>query len=469
MMRRKSMRPGVAAALALLFSACAMPGPEHNPGQDGKAAVRVGVAASGIQARTILPTLPSADLSGVTNWELSGGAVETKLAEFTGTSTTVSLATGVWDFTLKGYENNDLILQGSLTGQTITLDGPNSLPFEVAPVAGGTGTLKITVNLPGEHGITKADAYKDGVLLGQLPIVAEKVVLEGSYPAGDYYFRIELYMGGDLYGVVSETAQIRSKLESAKEYTLSLADLNRTYTITYHLNGGGGVISPGYYHSTDADLTLPTPTRAGYTFASWLEGSASGSVIASIPQGSTGNRVFYATWTPVSYDITYGMNGGTNDGANPAAYTIESFYIALAAPHYDDHSFAGWYSDSVFTNRVYGILAGSTGDKTFYAKWASGVSVEITLSSAPTDPSLSDTEIYKSAGGSFTVAGTWTGYTWQWYWDGKLINGEETDTYVLAANAKPFGIYELSVVATPAAGSPLSARCLVAINEDPLL
>ncbi|MDR1428752.1 MAG: hypothetical protein LBI85_00555, partial [Spirochaetaceae bacterium] len=159
-MNRKRIYTSTAAALLLLFSACDMTGPETGVGSapEGKAAVRIGIEGAGIQGRTILPS--GGGLGDVTKWELWGGKPsesETRLKVISGTGDTVYLETGTWNFTLKGYNGtDDIILRGSITDKNITLEGPNNLSFTVAPVFEGTGTVKITVNLPPEHGITTA-------------------------------------------------------------------------------------------------------------------------------------------------------------------------------------------------------------------------------------------------------------------------------------------------------------------------
>ncbi|GAB6391664.1 MAG: SUMF1/EgtB/PvdO family nonheme iron enzyme [Treponematales bacterium] len=219
-----------------------------------------------------------------------------------------------------------------------------------------------------------------------------------------------------------------------------------TYTITYHLNGGTGAAS-GTYTVEDA-VTLPTPTRTGYTFAGWYTSSAlSGSAVTTIARGSTGNKTFYAKWTAKTYTVAYNANGGSGamsssthtydtaktltankftrtgytfagwatsasgnvvysnsqsvtnlsstagatvtlyakwtaitytitynlnsgSGATNTTYTIESSAITLPTPTRSGCSFIGWYDNSGFTgSSVSSIPAGSTGNKTFYAKW----------------------------------------------------------------------------------------------------
>ena len=75
------------------------------------------------------------------------------------------------------------------------------------------------------------------------------------------------------------------------------------------------------------------------------------------------------TLVPKEYSITYnGVEGATNP--NPASYTIESEAITLDTPTKDGYTFAGWFDNAEFTgSAVTTITAGSTGDKTFWAKW----------------------------------------------------------------------------------------------------
>jgi uncharacterized repeat protein (TIGR02543 family) len=330
-MNRKRIYAGTAAVLLLFFFACKMMGPEteSGPGPDGKAAVHIGIETSGVQGRTVLPV---DGLGNVSTWYLWGGKSsesEILLKDFSGITTTVYLETGTWNFTLKGYKSNDLILVGNITGQNITLEGPNTLAFTVAPVLEGSGSLKITVSLPAGHGITGAKVFKDGTQVGgEIAPAADKIVFENnSYPAGDYYFSIRLYKNTDLYGVVSELVQVRGNLRSEKTCSLGLEDLNRTYLVTYHVDGGSldsGVDNPGYYRSTNAGFTLPVPARTGYNFDGWYGASNfSGGAVTEIPQGSVGDKDFYAKWESYSYIVTFDKNDGTTE-ANPATKTVAS-------------------------------------------------------------------------------------------------------------------------------------------------
>jgi uncharacterized repeat protein (TIGR02543 family) len=237
-----------------------------------------------------------------------------------------------------------------------------------------------------------------------------------------------------------------------------------SYTITYTLNGGSNnAANPAAYTVEDPAITLAAPARAGYTFGGWYDNDEfTESPVAAIPALSVGDKNFYAQWTLDSYSITYNnLNGASNP--NPANYTVESSAITLAAPVHGSYRFDGWYDNTAFSgNPVASIPAGSTGDKTFYAKWNPPAPIQITLQPAPSDPLLTNELISVNQQAIFNAGTGYAAYTW--YWDGALIIGETSSSYTLAANSKPEGIYELSVVITDNAGERLSARCRVIIK-----
>jgi hypothetical protein len=233
----------IAAVFLLTLAGCDLttgPEPGQSSDQKGKAAVSLAIAGTG--ARTVAPA--NAELGDIKTWKLlgakNGETQELLLESEDPTGQTLYLETGDWDFTLKGYnEMSLLILEGTLTKQTISLDGSNTLSFTVAPVSAGTGTVAITIKLPEGHGITQAKVFKDSEELGPSITPNEnKVVYKASHTAGNYYFSFWLFRGDALYGAVSELVKVRRNLTSEKAYTLTAADLNLRYAITFHKNGG---------------------------------------------------------------------------------------------------------------------------------------------------------------------------------------------------------------------------------------
>jgi uncharacterized repeat protein (TIGR02543 family) len=208
------------------------------------------------------------------------------------------------------------------------------------------------------------------------------------------------------------------------------------------------------------------PARSGYTFDGWYDSDGfSNPAITAIPQGSAEDKDFYADWSLDTYDIHYELYEGKNHDNNPKTYTINGLPITLLDPTHAAREFRGWYTDPGFKEAdvVTEIPAGSTGPKTFYAKWDPGVLVEMILQSKPNDPALSDVPIFEDEPVQFTAAGA--GYeSWQWRWDGEIIEGAESDTYILTEDLKIPGVYELSVKVIIEGGQTLSARCRVTIK-----
>ena len=161
-----------------------------------------------------------------------------------------------------------------------------------------------------------------------------------------------------------------------------------TYTISYTMNGGTNNSSnPSSYTYEDDAITLAAPTRTGYNFAGWTgSNGTTAQTSVTIANHSTGNKSYTANWSPVTYNITYNLNGTTdypasNNASNPSTYNIETETITLATPTRDGYDFAGWYSNSGLTTAASTITKGSTGNKTFYAKWTANT-VTVTISGA---------------------------------------------------------------------------------------
>ena len=153
-----------------------------------------------------------------------------------------------------------------------------------------------------------------------------------------------------------------------------------SYAITYNLNDGTNhVDNPANFTIASETITLQSPTRAGFTFLGWYGNAEfTGDAVTQIAQGSTANVALYAKWTAISYTITYNLNDGTNDVANPADFTVETATITLQNPTRANYTFAGWYSNAEFTGgAVTQIAQGSTGDKTFFARWIEPISFDL--------------------------------------------------------------------------------------------
>ncbi|MBQ6067858.1 MAG: InlB B-repeat-containing protein, partial [Clostridia bacterium] len=81
-----------------------------------------------------------------------------------------------------------------------------------------------------------------------------------------------------------------------------------------------------YAKWTDASVTLPTPTRTGYTFGGWYgETGCTTSVGAGgASYTPSENKTLYAKWTPITYTVTYDGNGKTGGSTASSTHTYDT-------------------------------------------------------------------------------------------------------------------------------------------------
>lgn len=174
------------------------------------------------------------------------------------------------------------------------------------------------------------------------------------------------YLKNDFSG--SKETEI--KMGSKGDRTYYAKWVIENYELTYHLNGGVNPPDVLTSYTIETVFELPKPSREHYTFGGWFDNeSLTGTAIASIVKGSTGEKEFFAKWTPVVYRITFETNGGTDQ--TELTYNIESetFQLPMKTKRIG-YSFAGWYKDGGLT-QTYGtsVVKGTYGDFTLYAKW----------------------------------------------------------------------------------------------------
>jgi uncharacterized repeat protein (TIGR02543 family) len=156
--------------------------------------------------------------------------------------------------------------------------------------------------------------------------------------------------GYDFAGWTGDTVIVNS----TGDKTLTALWTAIKYAIVYELNGGANHSGNPATYTVEDSVVLRSPAKAGYNFAGWSGDSA------VIVKGSTGARSYAATWSLITYSITYELSGGANHSGNPATYTVEDTII-LQAPSKTGYAFAGWTGDTVTVN--------NTGDKTLTALW----------------------------------------------------------------------------------------------------
>ena len=141
------------------------------------------------------------------------------------------------------------------------------------------------------------------------------------------------------------------------------------YTIITLLEGGNAGSSQVYFYTVEQTVTLPTPTRTGYTFLGWTgEGITTPQPNVTIPKGSTGDKTYIENWVLTGYYITMDLNGGS--GKEKVIYTITDEDFELPTPTRNGYEFVGWTGEDITTPQTsVKIPKGSTGNKAYTANW----------------------------------------------------------------------------------------------------
>lgn len=117
-----------------------------------------------------------------------------------------------------------------------------------------------------------------------------------------------------------------------------------------------------------AEITDVTTTK--YEDTTFLQTEEYGYYVVSYVSSSKGEvESDVSDWGYVQYLLTYHLEGGTNAASNPAAYYSDDDEIVLASPEKKGYTFAGWYTDEKYTNRVKKIDTTEHNIFTLYAKW----------------------------------------------------------------------------------------------------
>ena len=143
------------------------------------------------------------------------------------------------------------------------------------------------------------------------------------------------------------------------------------YNINYNLNGGVlDIDNPISYDIESETFTLNNPTRDGYIFSGWTgSNSNTPQLEVSIELGTFGDLSYAANWTPITYNISYNLNGGSVAG-NPTTYNIETNSFTLKNPTKTGYDFLGWTgSNGNVPQTTVTISKGTFEDLSYTANW----------------------------------------------------------------------------------------------------
>lgn len=136
-------------------------------------------------------------------------------------------------------------------------------------------------------------------------------------------------------------------------------------------SNGGSEVSDGILRYGSWVGELPVPTKPENRFIGWKydDGTGMKFIDSAYRWMEISDRAeFVAEWTPVRYSIVLNPDRGTVENFE-GLYTSEEGKT-LPLPTREGYVFMGWYDNASFSgNPITEIEPGSTGNKTYYAKW----------------------------------------------------------------------------------------------------
>ena len=177
----------------------------------------------------------------------------------------------------------------------------------------------------------------------------------------------ETYKPGDSIKKLLETADMAKQAQETSERTEVGEEIKPEKDVMQEENDVAQTDSASWEEKTDkAEMQISDTENDGT--------SPDISTDKAIAAGDTTAITLYAIWEKASeYKITYKLNKGKNNTANPKTYTSED-EIKFKKPTRFGYHFVGWYTDSKYKNQISVIEKGSEGSLTLYAKWTKEIS-----------------------------------------------------------------------------------------------
>ena len=293
--------------------------------------------------------------------------------------TTIDAQNVVWDSD-RAAEGNDLLccagelvsvtmqpaagyrgIHASLSDPAVSLsisEGNDALSF-LMPYA----PLTLTLTADKLYTVTLDTAGGDPIRPIQYTVESEAFQLPTPVRTG------YIFLGWTGEGITEpqKTMEIPQGSTGDRTYTANWQVIE--YTIITLLEGGNAGSSQVYFYTVEQTVTLPTPTRTGYTFLGWTgEGITTPQPNVTIPKGSTGDKTYIENWELTEYNITMDLNGGS--GQEKVVYTMTDEDFELPTPTRNGYEFVGWTGEDITTPQTsVKIPKGSTGNKAYTANW----------------------------------------------------------------------------------------------------
>jgi uncharacterized repeat protein (TIGR02543 family) len=291
-----------------------------------------------------------------------------------------------------GYEVDRVTVDGSnvsFSGNTYTFNNVQanhtiSVTFKALPPAQYTITASAGANgsiLPGGSVSVNTGGSQTFIFQPNAGYEVDQVKVDGS----NVSFSNNSYTFNSVQA--NHTISVTFKALSPTQYTITASDDAHSAISPF------GAVSV----SSGGSLTFTWSFDTGYETNRLLVDNSSASVYGSSHTFTnvTSDHTIAISSKATVYTITYSLNGGS--GVSNRTYTIEDAAITLPAPTKAGNTFQGWYVNAGFSGSPVTVIpAGSTGNRTFHARWKDDTKNENTVEPRITVYSGVSTLIVKS-------------------------------------------------------------------------
>lgn len=268
-----------------------------------------------------------------------------------------------------------------LTTSNCVLSGTNKSEFSVTSISETGVTVKFTPSSSGSKSatltITDAHSKKCTITLSgtaTLPTYTVTWDVDGTKTTEEYTVGATINKPKD----PTKTGYTFAGWDSEVPATMPEENLTFTatwtvnsHTVTWKANGGN-------WDGNDADkivsydygqtiTKVADPTRTGYTFDGWHNGTSIVTPETTMPDD---DLTYTAQWSPNSITITWNANGGSVSPES-SNYTYNGDPVELPEPTRDGYTFLGWFTSANGGDKINDVGEDNkpTSDVEYFAQW----------------------------------------------------------------------------------------------------
>ena len=243
---------------------------------------------------------------------------------------------------------------------------------------------------------------------------------------------------------LATTTIINSSLTYYAQWTIN------TYKFTFNANGGVAATPASITKNYNTAVgTLPTTTRTMYTFNGWFTATSGGTKLATTTL-VTANTIYYAQWTPNTYQVRYNANGGTGAPATQNFVYNSGAKISTTKPTRTGYTFRHWTpAHATSTTMAPGAaIPSGWGSFDLVAQWSIN-SYTFSFNGNGGSNATAVTKTYNSQVGTLPTS-TRSGYTFRgWFTTNAATGGTQlTTSTLMAANTTYYARWTINRTVT---------------------